>query len=98
MAMRDVAVLVQKLFAAREAQRSWGDFHLLQDYLKQRNQDQFNTLQFSDKLTHLFSNRNPWLSFLRNSGLVLFDTLQGTKRFVARHAMGRSVSTQLPEV
>ncbi len=38
------------------------------------------------------------LSLARNSGLLLFDTLQGTKRFVARHAMGRSVSTTLPEV
>lgn len=98
MAMRDVAVLVQTLFAARESGRSWGDFSLLQSYLARRNQDQFNTIQFSDKLTQLFSNRNPWLSFLRNSGLVLFDTMQGTKRFVARYAMGRSVSTQLPEV
>lgn len=98
MAMRDVAVLVQTLFAARSRQQSWGDFGVLQAYLQRREQDQFNTIQFSDKLTRLFSNRNPWLSFLRNSGLVLFDTLQGTKRFVARHAMGRSVSTQLPEV
>lgn len=98
MAMRDVAVLAQTLFAARQRQQSWGDFRLLQSYLQQREQDQFNTIQFSDKLTQLFSNRNPWLSVLRNSGLVLFDTLQGTKRWVARYAMGRSVSTQLPEV
>lgn len=98
MAMRDVAVLVQSLFAARERRQSWGEFYVLQSYLHRRNQDQFNTIQFSDKLTQLFSNHNPWLSLLRNSGLVLFDTLQGTKRFVARYAMGRSVSTQLPEV
>jgi 2-octaprenyl-6-methoxyphenol hydroxylase len=98
MAMRDVAVLVQVLAAAREQGRHWGDFKLLQEYLHQREQDQFNTIQFSDKLTHLFSNRNPLLSLLRNSGLVLFDTLQGTKRFVARYAMGRSVSTRLPEI
>jgi len=98
MAMRDVAVLVQTLSTARATAHSWGDFCLLQSYLARRNQDQFNTIQFSDKLTQLFSNRNPWLSFLRNSGLVLFDTMQGTKRFVARYAMGRSVSTQLPEV
>lgn len=98
MAMRDVAVLVQTLCAARECQQSWGDVKLLQRYFQRRKLDQFNTIQFSDKLTHLFSNHNPWLSLLRNSGLVLFDTLQGTKRFVARYAMGRSVSTQLPEV
>ena len=98
MAMRDVAVLVQTLFAARAAGTSWGDFTLLHRYLQQREQDQFNTIQFSDKLTKLFSNRNPLLSLARNSGLLLFDTLHGTKRFVARHAMGRSVSTTLPEV
>lgn len=98
MAMRDVAVLVQKLFAARQQGQSWGDFALLMSYLQQREQDQFNTIQFSDKLTKLFSNRNPLLSLARNSGLLLFDTLQGTKRLVARHAMGRAVSTTLPEV
>ena len=98
MAMRDVAVLVQVLSEARDSGRHWGDFLLLQHYLQQRGQDQFNTIQFSDKLTYLFSNRNPLLSVLRNSGLVLFDSMQGTKRFVARYAMGRSVSTQLPEV
>lgn len=98
MAMRDVAVLVQVLCDARARGQHWGAFPLLQQYLQQRGQDQFNTIQFSDKLTQLFSNRNPLLSLLRNSGLVLFDSLQGTKRFVARYAMGRSVSTQLPEV
>ena len=98
MAMRDVAVLVQTLAAAREQGISWGDFKLLSGYLQQRQQDQFNTIQFSDKLTKLFSNRNGVLNLARNSGLLLFDTLQGTKRFVARHAMGRSVSTTLPEV
>ena len=98
MAMRDVAVLVQTLFEAKANGVSWGDFKLLHGYLQQREQDQFNTIQFSDKLTKLFSNRNPLLSLARNSGLLLFDTLQGTKRFVARHAMGRSVSTTLPEV
>ncbi|HVL00490.1 MAG TPA: 2-octaprenyl-6-methoxyphenyl hydroxylase [Dongiaceae bacterium] len=98
MAVRDVAVLVQVLATAREAGQPWGDFKLLQRYLHLREQDQFNTIQFSDKLTHLFSNRNPLLSLLRNSGLVLFDTMQGTKRFVARYAMGRAVSTRLPSV
>ncbi|AUM13370.1 2-octaprenyl-6-methoxyphenyl hydroxylase [Ketobacter alkanivorans] len=98
MAMRDVAVLVQTLSEARTRGQSWGDFTLLNRYLQQREQDQFNTIQFSDKLTKLFSNRNPLLSMARNSGLLLFDTLGGTKRFVARHAMGRSVSTTLPEV
>ena len=98
MAMRDVAVLVQTLSEAREQGTSWGDFKLLNGYLQQREQDQFNTIQFSDKLTKLFSNRNPLLNLARNSGLLLFDTLHGTKRFVARHAMGRSVSTTLPEV
>lgn len=98
MAMRDVAVLLQTLFEAKANGIPWGDFKLLNGYLQQREQDQFNTIQFSDKLTKLFSNRNPVLSLARNSGLLLFDTLQGTKRFVARHAMGRSVSTTLPEV
>ncbi len=97
MAARDVAILVQVLDRARRQGQALGDFNLLTGYLRQRSQDQGNTIQFSDKLTKLFSNRNPALNLLRNSGLILFDSLQGTKRLVARHAMGRSVSTLLPE-
>jgi len=98
MSMRDVAVLVQVLDKARRLGRPAGDFRLLSDYLQRRVQDQRNTILFSDQLTKLFSNRSTPLNLLRNSGLILFDSLRGTKRLVARHAMGRSVSTRLPEV
>lgn len=97
MALRDVAALVQVLWEARQQGWHWGDLRLLQSYLARREQDQFNTIQFSDKLTRLFSNAHPALSLLRNSGLVLFDSLKGTKRFVARYAMGRAESTRLPD-
>ena len=98
MAARDVAVLVQHLFRARAEGVSWGDFSMLNGYFAERQQDQFNTTQFSHNLTRLFSHSNPMLNFARNAGLALFDSLQGTKRLVARHAMGRSVATELPDV
>ncbi len=98
MALRDVVVLTQALEEAKRRQQSLGDFAVLNRYLDLRTNDQFNTLQFSDKLTKLFTHPNAGVSLLRNTGLTLFDWLPGAKRFVARHAMGRSVSMQLPEI
>lgn len=101
MALRDVAVLVQVLHQVRQQpadrRESWGDFQVLSRYLNQRQSDQDNTIRFSDSLTRLFSRSDPMLGLLRNSGLLLFESVPGAKRFLARYAMGRSVSTRLPE-
>lgn len=98
MALRDVAVLVQTLVEARQQGQDWSEFGLLQRYLARRERDQFNTLQFSDKLVRLFGQSGTGLSLLRGAGLILFDSVPGAKRLLARHAMGRSQSTRLPEV
>lgn len=96
MALRDVVVLVRVLVDAARRELPLGQFHVLQDYLTQRSPDQFSTIQFSDKLTRLFSNNTTPLRLLRNTGLALFDVLPGAKHTLARYAMGRAVAMQLP--
>lgn len=96
MALRDVVVLVRVLVDAARNEKLPGQFQVLQDYLAQRGPDQFSTIQFSDKLTRLFSNDAAPVRFLRNTGLALFDVLPGAKHTLARYAMGRAVAMQLP--
>lgn len=96
MALRDVVVLVRVLVEAARQAQPLGQFSTLQDYMQQRTPDQYNTLQFSDKLTRLFSNDATPIRLLRNAGLALFDVLPGAKHTLARYAMGRAVAMQLP--
>lgn len=96
MALRDVVVLVRVLVDAARHALPLGQFQVLQHYLAQRGPDQYSTIQFSDKLTRLFSNDAAPMRMLRNTGLALFDVLPGAKHTLARYAMGRAVAMQLP--
>ncbi len=98
MSMRDVAVLTQTLFEARQNHEPIGHLVVLKRYLQKRSWDQRNTLQFSDKVTRLFSTDDRLLALARNAGLFAFDLMPGAKRFLARYAMGRAVSTILPDI
>lgn len=96
MALRDVVVLVRVLVDAAQRELPLGQFQVLQQYLAERGPDQFNTIQFSDKLTRLFSTDRAPVRLVRNAGLALFDVLPGAKHTLARYAMGRAVAMQLP--
>lgn len=96
MALRDVVVLVRVLVDAARRELPLGQFQVLQQYLAERGPDQFSTIQFSDKLTRLFSNDRSAVRLIRNAGLALFDVLPGAKHTLARYAMGRAVAMQLP--
>ncbi len=97
MALRDVVVLVRVLVEAARRALPLGQFQVLQRYLTERGPDQFSTIQFSDKLTRLFSNDRAPVRLIRNAGLALFDVLPGAKHTLARYAMGRAVAMQLPQ-
>lgn len=96
MALRDVVVLVRVLVDAAKRELPLGQFQVLQQYLAERGPDQFSTIQFSDKLTRLFSTDRAPVRMIRNAGLALFDVLPGAKHTLARYAMGRAVAMQLP--
>ena len=65
-----------------------GDAAMLLDYEKSRLTDQQRVIKFCDSVVRGFSNSNPLLKFIRNTGLVAFDTIPGVKPLVANYAMG----------
>lgn len=89
--MRDAYVLVRYLKEQLAQQADLGDAAMLQDYEKSRLTDQQRVIKFCDSVVRGFSNQNPVLKLLRNTGLIAFDTIPGIKPLVANYAMGLKV-------
>ncbi|WP_216940316.1 FAD-dependent monooxygenase [Acinetobacter sp. BY419] len=86
--MRDAHVLVRYLKEQQAQAADLGDAVVLQDYEKSRLNDQQRVIKFCDSVVRGFSNQNPFLKLMRNTGLVAFDTVPGIKPLVANYAMG----------
>lgn len=86
--MRDAHVLVCYLKEQQVQGADLGDAGILQDYEKSRLSDQQRVIKFCDSVVRGFSNQNPFLKLMRNTGLIAFDTIPGIKPLVANYAMG----------
>ncbi|ENV72101.1 2-polyprenyl-6-methoxyphenol 4-hydroxylase [Acinetobacter johnsonii ANC 3681] len=86
--MRDAHVLVRYLTEQIAQNADLGDAAMLQAYEASRLTDQQRVIKFCDSVVRGFSNNNPILKFIRNTGLVAFDTIPGIKPLVANYAMG----------
>ncbi|MGO1157774.1 2-octaprenyl-6-methoxyphenyl hydroxylase [Acinetobacter lwoffii] len=86
--MRDAHVLVRYLKEQQAQGADLGDAAILQDYEKSRLSDQQRVIKFCDSVVRGFSNQNPFLKLIRNTGLIAFDTIPGIKPLVANYAMG----------
>ena len=86
--MRDAHVLVRYLTEQIAQNADLGDTEILQAYETSRLTDQQRVIKFCDSVVRGFSNSNPILKFIRNTGLVAFDTIPGIKPLVANYAMG----------
>ncbi len=86
--MRDAHVLVRYLAEQIAQNADLGDAAMLQAYEASRLTDQQRVIKFCDSVVRGFSNSNPILKFIRNTGLVAFDTIPGIKPLVANYAMG----------
>ena len=86
--MRDAHVLVHYLTEQIAQNADLGDTEILQAYEASRLTDQQRVIKFCDSVVRGFSNSNPILKFIRNTGLVAFDTIPGIKPLVANYAMG----------
>ncbi|MGF2881480.1 2-octaprenyl-6-methoxyphenyl hydroxylase [Acinetobacter johnsonii] len=86
--MRDAHVLVRYLTEQIAQNADLGDAEMLQAYETSRLTDQQRVIKFCDSVVRGFSNSNPILKFIRNTGLVAFDTIPGIKPLVANYAMG----------
>ena len=86
--LRDAYVLVRCLTEQLAQSDDIGEPSMLLAYEQARLTDQQRVIKFCDAVVRGFSNQNPLLKLIRNTGLVAFDTIPGIKPLVANYAMG----------
>lgn len=96
LAIRDCAALAAELNRAQQHNEVIGSLEVLQRYEQQQKNDQLATIQFSDKLTRLFSTTQLPAAALRAFGLFGLETLPGAKQLFASQTMGRSGKRSIP--
>ncbi|WAU72564.1 2-octaprenyl-6-methoxyphenyl hydroxylase [Acinetobacter sp. TR11] len=86
--LRDADVLVRFLMEQLAKSDDIGSPDNLLAYEQARLTDQQRVIKFCDSVVRGFSNQNPILKLLRNTGLIAFDVIPGVKPLVANYAMG----------
>ena len=86
--MRDADVLMRYILEQIAKSDDIGEPEMLKAYEQARLADQKRVIKFCDSVVRGFSNQNPVLKLLRNTGLVAFDVIPGIKPLVANYAMG----------
>ncbi|MEG0487012.1 MAG: 2-octaprenyl-6-methoxyphenyl hydroxylase [Acinetobacter sp.] len=86
--MRDADVLMRYILEQIAKSDDIGEPETLKAYEQARLADQKRVIKFCDSVVRGFSNQNPVLKLLRNTGLVAFDVIPGIKPLVATYAMG----------
>ncbi|MCH7338809.1 2-octaprenyl-6-methoxyphenyl hydroxylase [Acinetobacter higginsii] len=86
--LRDADVLVRFLMEQLAKSDDIGVPENLLAYEQSRLKDQQRVIKFCDSVVRGFSNQNPILKLLRNTGLIAFDVIPGVKPLVANYAMG----------
>jgi len=86
--LRDADVLVRFITQHLTQSEDIGHPENLLAYEQARLKDQQRVIKFCDSVVRGFSNQNPVLKLLRNTGLVAFDVIPGIKPLVANYAMG----------
>jgi 2-octaprenyl-6-methoxyphenol hydroxylase len=88
LALRDVAVLANELLLADSAGSTLGELSVLQNYLKQQQADQKQTILLSDLLPKVFAIGASPVALARNLGLLALDTVPLFRHQFARLGMG----------
>ncbi|MDH2544188.1 FAD-dependent monooxygenase [Acinetobacter baumannii] len=86
--LRDADVLLRYLVNQLSASDDIGNPDNLLSYEQARLSDQQRVIKFCDTVVRGFSNQNPLLKLIRNTGLIAFDVIPGVKPLVANYAMG----------
>lgn len=86
--LRDGHVLVRFIQDQLTQSDDIGDPEMLKAYEQSRLKDQQRVIKFCDNVVRGFSNQNPLLKLIRNTGLIAFDVVPGIKPLVANYAMG----------
>ena len=88
LALRDSAALVRQLVSAKEQQVAPGEVKNLQAYLESQNQDQFESVMFTDQTVKLFSNNQWGRIAIRKLGLLGLELMPSMRSRFAQSAMG----------
>lgn len=88
LALRDAAALTQILARALKQGNSVGDTAMLQQYARERQADQAQTIAASDGLPALFMHSDPVLSLGRDLALAGMDLLPALRREFVQQAAG----------
>lgn len=88
LSLRDAAALAAVLRRAHQQRQDPGALAVLNRYLQQRTMDQRLTIQLSDRLVRVFSNRRLGLMALRHLGFIALDVVPGMKDWFAAQTMG----------
>ncbi|MBZ6535091.1 2-octaprenyl-6-methoxyphenyl hydroxylase [Acinetobacter seifertii] len=86
--LRDADVLLRYLVNQLSKSDDIGKPDNLLTYEQARLSDQQRVIKFCDTVVRGFSNQNPLLKLIRNTGLIAFDVIPGVKPLVANYAMG----------
>ncbi|SEO47464.1 FAD-dependent monooxygenase [Acinetobacter sp. yr461] len=86
--LRDADVLMRYLVNQLSTSDDLGNPDNLLAYEQARLSDQQRVIKFCDTVVRGFSNQNPFLKLIRNTGLIAFDVIPGVKPLVANYAMG----------
>lgn len=86
--LRDAHVLVRFIQDQLTQSNDIGDPEMLKAYEQSRLKDQQRVIKFCDSVVRGFSNQNPLLKLIRNTGLIAFDVVPGIKPLIANYAMG----------
>ncbi len=87
--LADVRSLARLLGEARRRRRDPGGETLLRRYERERRSENRPMLLAMDGFKELFSNNQPLLAWLRNTGLTLTDRLTPVKNLIVRRALGK---------
>lgn len=90
LALRDCAALADTLVQAQRRGQRLGDLQVLQHYEQSQQPDQLATIQFSDKLTKLFSSAALPAAALRALGFLGLEGVPPAKQLLAAQTMGQA--------
>ncbi|MSR15986.1 MAG: 2-octaprenyl-3-methyl-6-methoxy-1,4-benzoquinol hydroxylase [Gammaproteobacteria bacterium] len=86
--LRDAVTIAELVGAAPRASLNHPQT-LLRRYARTRRGENLAMLLLTDQLNRIFAVRAPWFTWLRHTGLVGLNHLQGIKAELVAHAMGR---------
>ena len=88
LALRDSAALVRQLFKAKQQQTAPGEMKILQAYQESQNQDQFESVLFTDQMVKLFSNNKSNRLAIRKLGFLSLELVPSVRARFTQSAMG----------